>query len=64
MISWILKHRTTQHVIFPLQDLLNLDARARINTPGTTVKNWKWRCPKCQFNKFNVSAKLGRKVQK
>ena len=57
MISWIWEHRTTQHVILPLQDLLNLDARARINTPGTTVKNWQWRCPKCQFKAFNVSAK-------
>ncbi|MFO7638431.1 MAG: 4-alpha-glucanotransferase [bacterium] len=32
-------------VIFPAQDLLGLDARARMNTPGTTSGNWRWRLP-------------------
>ena len=29
--------------VIPLQDLLGLDATARINTPGTTEGNWQWR---------------------
>lgn len=29
--------------IIPLQDYLELDATARINTPGTVGINWKWR---------------------
>jgi 4-alpha-glucanotransferase len=31
--------------ISPIQDLLGLDTKARMNTPGTTVGNWTWRCP-------------------
>lgn len=30
-------------VIFPLQDVLGLDSSARMNTPGTTGGNWRWR---------------------
>ena len=29
--------------IFPVQDLLGLDARSRMNTPGTAEGNWHWR---------------------
>jgi len=29
--------------IFPMQDLLGLDADARMNRPGTTEGNWQWR---------------------
>lgn len=29
--------------VAPLQDLLNLDERARLNTPGTANGNWGWR---------------------
>jgi 4-alpha-glucanotransferase len=29
--------------VFPLQDLLGLDSGARLNTPGTTSDNWRWR---------------------
>jgi 4-alpha-glucanotransferase len=29
--------------VVPLQDLLELDDRARFNTPGTTEGNWSWR---------------------
>lgn len=29
--------------VIPLQDLLGLGAEARMNTPGTTLGNWKWR---------------------
>jgi 4-alpha-glucanotransferase len=29
--------------ILPMQDLLGLDSDARMNTPGTTEGNWRWR---------------------
>jgi len=29
--------------ILPMQDLLMLDASARMNTPGTVGDNWQWR---------------------
>ena len=32
--------------IAPLQDLLNLGAEARMNTPGTMHSNWSWRTSK------------------
>ena len=31
--------------IAPLQDVLNLGAEARMNTPGRAERNWRWRCP-------------------
>jgi len=30
-------------VIIPLQDILELNSDARLNTPGTAVGNWEWR---------------------
>ena len=32
--------------IIPMQDYLELDDSARMNEPGTTGKNWKWRMKK------------------
>ena len=32
-------------VIFPMQDVLGLDGRARMNVPGTPEGNWRWRLP-------------------
>lgn len=29
--------------VIPLQDVLGLDTRARMNTPATTTGNWRWR---------------------
>ena len=31
--------------IVPLQDVLNLEAEARMNMPGRVEGNWRWRCP-------------------
>jgi len=28
--------------IIPLQDLLGVDERGRMNVPGTSVDNWQW----------------------
>jgi 4-alpha-glucanotransferase len=36
--------------IVPLQDVLCLDSRHRMNTPGKAVGNWRWRCEKKRFN--------------
>jgi 4-alpha-glucanotransferase len=35
-----------RHVITPLQDLIGLGSEARINRPGTTGDNWRWRLSK------------------
>jgi len=32
-----------QLAIIPLQDLLELDSEARMNTPAQTEGNWRWR---------------------
>ncbi len=32
-----------QLVIFPLQDILGLDEKARMNLPGRLGGNWQWR---------------------
>lgn len=32
-----------ERVIFPMQDILNLDAKSRMNIPGTALGNWQWR---------------------
>ena len=32
--------------IIPMQDYLRLDARARMNVPGTRQGNWRWRAVK------------------
>jgi 4-alpha-glucanotransferase len=37
-------------VIFPMQDVLGLDERARMNIPGTAEGNWRWRLPPLQLN--------------
>jgi 4-alpha-glucanotransferase len=31
--------------VLPAQDLLHLGGEARLNRPGTTTGNWKWRLP-------------------
>ncbi|HVW76307.1 MAG TPA: 4-alpha-glucanotransferase [Alloacidobacterium sp.] len=31
--------------LFPMQDILELGAEARMNTPSSTGDNWGWRCP-------------------
>jgi 4-alpha-glucanotransferase len=43
--------------IVPVQDLLNLGPTARMNTPGTTKGNWKWRMRRGALNR-RVARKL------
>ena len=36
--------------IAPLQDLLNLGNEARMNVPGRSEGNWRWRCTQNMLN--------------
>ena len=40
--------------VTPMQDLLNLDGKARINVPSTLGGNWTWRMEKGQFDEKAV----------
>ena len=40
--------------VTPMQDLLNLDGKARINVPSTLGGNWTWRMEKGQFDEKTV----------
>ncbi|MEG2193084.1 MAG: 4-alpha-glucanotransferase, partial [Oscillospiraceae bacterium] len=44
--------------IITMQDWLNLDGDARMNTPSTTEGNWQWRCDKGYF-----TPELSRKIR-
>lgn len=44
-------------VIIPLQDYLELDSIARLNTPGKALFNWQWRADKNDFNN-NLKEKI------
>jgi 4-alpha-glucanotransferase len=44
--------------IFPLQDALGLGSEARMNRPGTTENNWRWR-----FEKKQLSTALAQKLK-
>jgi len=47
--------------IIPMQDLLELDAEGRFNTPGTLKHNWSWRMdaiPEADFHGWQYSKKL------
>lgn len=39
--------------IIPLQDLLGLDEKSRMNTPASTTNNWHWRCTQTQLDGIN-----------
>ncbi len=41
--------------VIPLQDLLEMDGKARMNTPGTAAGNWQWRYTKDQLKKPKAS---------
>lgn len=45
--------------VVPMQDLLGLGSKARMNTPSTLGGNWKWRA-----RKSDINLKLARKVRK
>ena len=37
------KESPASMAIIPLQDILELDSEARMNTPGTAHGNWSWK---------------------
>ena len=42
-----------QYVVIPVQDIFNLDSKARMNTPSTCgPENWIWRLTDTQFHRF------------
>ena len=47
IIAMVMRSRSNLCVI-PIQDYLGLDNKARMNTPSTVGKNWKWRVQKKQ----------------
>lgn len=52
--------------IVSAQDLLALPSRARINVPGTTVGNWRWRLSQAEFGSidWNTLATLTRQSRR
>lgn len=40
--------------VIPMQDLLCLDSRARMNIPGVSIGNWQWRMSKYDINAENA----------
>lgn len=40
--------------VIPMQDVLELDERARLNTPGTASGNWEWRFKWWQLRKKHI----------
>ena len=38
------------YAIFPLQDVLGIDSKGRMNTPGVAAGNWSWRYKKSDLN--------------
>lgn len=49
--------------ILPMQDFLELDSEARMNTPGLAYGNWEWRLNKDSLS-FNLSEKIYRTTVK
>ncbi|MDH3350449.1 MAG: 4-alpha-glucanotransferase, partial [Gammaproteobacteria bacterium] len=47
--------------IAPLQDFLGLGSEARINTPGTSRNNWRWRVRKSELGN-EVRARIAKLV--
>ena len=45
--------------VAPMQDLLNLDDRSRLNKPGTIENNWSWRLSRNDLNIKEALKKYG-----
>ncbi len=43
-------HGRAESSFAPMQDFLGLGSEARMNTPGTTEGNWRWRLMREQIN--------------
>ncbi len=51
-----------QTAILPLQDLLGLGSEARMNRPGSTQGNWRWRATQAQMRKMELEAQKVRRA--
>jgi 4-alpha-glucanotransferase len=49
-------------VVIPAQDLLELGAEARMNTPSVPAGNWSWRAPAGAFNNGTSSAEIAARL--
>ena len=58
LISLVMRSSAVLSVI-PMQDYLNMNDKARVNTPSTTENNWRWRIKKEMF-----SEKLAEEINK
>jgi 4-alpha-glucanotransferase len=47
---------TASLCIVPMQDVLGIGSRGRMNTPGRAEGNWQWRCAKADFTKEKLAA--------
>ncbi len=43
--------------IIPMQDILGLDEKSRINTPASTTNNWQWRMKGSDFKNIEIDLK-------
>ncbi len=48
--------------ILPAQDVIGLDRKGRVNTPGTTVKNWAWRAKAAELYDAKPWRKVGKQL--
>ena len=48
--------------IFPMQDILGLNRKARMNVPGTATGNWQWRVEQKKLTK-ELAMKLSKETQ-
>jgi len=44
--------------VIPMQDILELDGSHRMNTPGTTEGNWRWRFQWQQVDRSSIASRL------
>jgi Na+-driven multidrug efflux pump len=57
--AWVLAFLFGKTVIIPLQDYMQLNSSARINTPGVPTGNWVWR-----FRKKDITNQLKDLIKK
>lgn len=51
-------HSRANICMIPLQDCLQLDSSARMNTPGTTTENWQWQFQWSQIEQQDYSKRM------
>jgi 4-alpha-glucanotransferase len=49
-LIWAIEASVAQIAVVPAQDLLELGAEARMNTPALAVGNWSWRAPETSWS--------------